>query len=76
MSVKTATKRHFEFVKGNSSKFWQIEVLGAEVHIQFGRIGTAGQTASKSFADEATAAKHADKIIREKLAKGYIEVAV
>ena len=75
MSVKTVTKR-FQFVEGNSSKFWQTEVCGAEVHIQFGRIGTSGQAVTKSFADEATAAKHADKIIREKLAKGYIEAAV
>jgi DNA ligase 1 len=76
MSAKTTTKRRFEFVEGTSRKFWEIETLGSEVHIQFGRIGTAGQAVSKSFPDEAAAAKHADKTMQEKMAKGYIEKAV
>ena len=74
MSVKIATTRRLEFVQGSSNKFWQIQVCGAEVHIQFGRIGTSGQFVTKSFPDEAAAAKHADKVTREKIVKGYAEV--
>jgi DNA ligase 1 len=75
MSVKTATTRRLEFVQGSSSKFWQIEVRGSEVQIHFGRIGTSGQFVTKSFPDETAAAKHADKVTSEKLAKGYTEVS-
>lgn len=47
---------------------------GRETVVQFGRIGTAGQASTKTFPDEAAAAKFAEKMIREKLAKGYQEV--
>jgi len=67
--------RRFEFVEGSSSKFWEIRVSGTEVHLLFGRIGTQGQSNTKRFPDKATAEKHADKVIAEKLAKGYLEVA-
>lgn len=73
--IQTSTKkRRFEFIERNSSKFWEIEVSGTEVHIQFGRIGTAGQAVAKSFADQTAATRHAEKVIREKIGKGYTEV--
>ena len=75
MSVKTTTTRRLEFVQGSSSKFWQIEVNGSEVHIHFGRIGTSGQFVTKSFPDETAAGKHAEKVTREKLAKGYTDAS-
>ncbi len=75
MSIKTQTTRRLEFVQGSSSKFWQIEVDGSEVRIHFGRIATNGQFVTKSFADEQTAAKHAEQVTRAKLAKGYTDVA-
>ena len=49
--------------------------VGGDVTVRYGRIGTNGQTQSKSFADEAAAEKHADKLIAEKTAKGYVEVS-
>ena len=42
-----------------------------DVTVRFGRIGTNGQEQTKSFADAAAAAKHVDKLIAEKTAKGY-----
>jgi DNA ligase 1 len=75
MSVKTATTRRLEFVQGTSRKFWQIEVRGSEVRVHFGRIGTSGQFVTKSFANEAAASKHAEKVTREKLAKGYTDAS-
>jgi predicted DNA-binding WGR domain protein len=64
----------FEFAQGNSSKFWQL-IRGTEVMVQYGRIGTQGQSNVKSFPDVAAANKHADKLISEKTGKGYVEVS-
>lgn len=66
-------KRHFEFVSGPSSKFWEIVVSGCSVTVCFGRIGTTGQQQTKELADSAAAQRHADKQISEKLKKGYLE---
>lgn len=66
-------KRRFELTEGTSDKFWEIETNGTEVTVRFGRNGTSGQTNTETFADDATAQKHAEKQIAEKLAKGYAE---
>lgn len=75
MSAPSTPKaRRFEFVGGNSSKFWSIAVAGTQVTVRFGRIGTQGQSTVKSFPDEAAAAKHAAKLCAQKTGKGYEEV--
>ncbi len=66
--------RRFEYVEGNASKFWQISVQGTEVTVRFGRIGSHGQTNTKSFLEAAAATKFATRIVLEKLNKGYTEV--
>lgn len=71
--VKSAHRR-FEFTQGASDKFWEIEVTDKSVTVCYGRNGTAGQSQTKSLADASAAQKHADKLIGEKLAKGYREV--
>jgi predicted DNA-binding WGR domain protein len=68
--------RRFEFVGGNSSKFYEVQVEGTTVTVRYGRIGTDGQTQTKEFSDTAKAQGHADKQIAQKLAKGYVECAV
>ena len=62
MSASTgSTKpRLFEFVGGTSSKFWEVSQNGNEMTTRWGRIGTAGQSKTKAFADEAAAAKDGD----------------
>ena len=67
--------RHFEFVGGSSAKFWEIGVAGGTVTVRFGRLGTAGQTQVKSFATTAAACQHAEKLVGQKTAKGYVETA-
>jgi DNA ligase 1 len=74
-STKIGGTRRFEFQAGASHKFWEISQSGGEVTVRFGRVGTTGQSQSKSFADPASAGKHADKLIAEKTAKGYAEVS-
>jgi DNA ligase-1 len=66
-------KRYFEFVDGSSSKFWEIWMDGKDVTTKWGRIGTDGQTKTKSFPDEAKAKKEYDKLLAEKTGKGYSE---
>ena len=65
--------RHFEFVEGASSKFWEITRSGCDVTTHWGRIGTAGQSKTKSFADESAATKEYDKLVAEKTKNGYVE---
>lgn len=79
--------RRFEFRSGNSAKFWEILRHGDSYTITFGRIGTKGQSQTKTFdtsghPDSAVQAYGAErlaheavfKLIAEKLAKGYVEV--
>lgn len=73
MATSPTTARRFEFSEGKSNKFWTISVQGADVTVQFGRIGSQGQTNVKSFPDNAAAEKHATKLIAEKTGKGYVE---
>jgi len=68
--------QRFELREGASSKFWEVEVSGSDLTARFGRIGTAGQTKTKTFADAAAALKERDKLVKEKTGKGYGEVAV
>lgn len=56
---------------GGSHKFYEAIVNGNELTIRFGRIGEAGQTQTKTFADAAKALAEANKKINEKLKKGY-----
>lgn len=68
--------RRFELIEGNSSKFWEVEQADSALDIRWGRIGTAGQSQNKAFADAPKAAAAMDKLIKEKTGKGYKEVAV
>lgn len=67
--------RRFEFIEGTSCKFWEVSTNGNNVTVRYGRIGTNGQSQTKSFTSPAAAALHADKQIATKLAKGYRELA-
>ena len=66
-------KHYLEFVGGSSAKFWEIGVSGNDVTVRFGRIGTQGQTQVKTLPDADAAAKHAEKLLASKTAKGYAE---
>jgi predicted DNA-binding WGR domain protein len=65
--------RRFEFRDGKSAKFWTIALAGRSFTVTYGKIGSAGQTQTKDFKDEAKAKKEHDKLVAEKLAKGYVE---
>ncbi|MBN8740979.1 MAG: hypothetical protein BGP24_20540 [Lysobacterales bacterium 69-70] len=65
--------RRFEFSEGASNKFWEIARNGADLELRWGRIGTQGQSQTKTFADAAKAGAALDKLVAEKTAKGYVE---
>ena len=67
--------RTFTFSEGSSNKFWSIDLQGAGFTVTFGRIGAKGQAQLKSFPSEAAASKEHDKLVAEKLKKGYVESA-
>ena len=56
-----------------SRKFWQVRREDTVVVIAFGRIGTTGQSQSKPFADAERAQAEIEKLVAEKLRKGYLE---
>src|SRR5262249_10185863 len=66
-------KRYFELVAGTASKFWEVSVNGKEMTTRWGRIGSAGQSKTKTFADEAAARAQVEKLIVEKTTDGYVE---
>ena len=64
--------QRYAFKDGKSCKFWQIEQQGCELHISWGKQGTAGQRQVKSFDSEAQATAAQDKLVKEKTGKGYV----
>ena len=70
---KPSKPRYFEFVGGNSSKFWEVSQAGCTMTTRWGRIGATGQSKTKAFADEPAAAHAMAKLIVEKTGEGYLE---
>jgi DNA ligase-1 len=69
----SAGVRRFEFVEGKSSKYWEVSVTGNEMTTSWGRIGSAGQSKTKTFTDDAAAQRAAEKLVEEKTEEGYVE---
>ena len=63
--------RQLKFIDGTSDKFWQIETSGDSHTVTFGKNGTNGQSKTKKFDSEETCLKDAEKLIAEKIKKGY-----
>jgi predicted DNA-binding WGR domain protein/MoxR-like ATPase len=72
-SSTTSHARYFEFVGGGSRKFWEVTLSENTFTVRYGRIGASGQSQSKTFPDAARARREMDKLIEEKLKKGYEE---
>jgi predicted DNA-binding WGR domain protein len=74
-AVPAAGPRTFAFRYGKSDKFWRIERKGKSFTVTFGKAGTKGQSQTKDFPDEDRARKEHDRLVREKVGKGYVEAA-
>lgn len=66
-------KRVFVYQDFKSQKFWSIDVVGTDITVNYGKLGTDGQTQVKNFATAEEAEKAANKLIAEKTKKGYVE---
>ena len=62
-------KRVFVFQDFKSQKFWSIDVRGTDVIVNYGKLGTDGQTQVKNFSSAGEAEKAAGKLIAEKTKK-------
>jgi predicted DNA-binding WGR domain protein len=58
-------------VEGGSKKFWRARVEGGSLYVNFGRIGTGGQTQVKDLGSETKARAELDKVAGSKRRKGY-----
>ena len=65
--------RRFEFIEGNSAKYWEVSRHEKSVTVHFGRIGTPGNMLVKDFPSEDAARKHTEKLVAQKAKKGYQE---
>ncbi|MCC6877086.1 MAG: WGR domain-containing protein [Sandaracinaceae bacterium] len=65
--------RAFELADGKSSKFWEITLSGNDVTTRWGRIGTVGQSTTKTYDTPERAQTEHDKLVAEKTKKGYVE---
>lgn len=63
------------FEDGKSSKFYALSLAGTDVTVQWGRIGSAGQSQVKSHTTDTAAQKTYNDLRAEKLKKGYVEDA-
>jgi predicted DNA-binding WGR domain protein len=66
-------RRSLRYTDTKSDKFWTITLEGVSHTVQYGRVGTTGQAQTKDFGSEAEARKSYEKLIAEKLKKGYVE---
>ena len=69
----TTIVRQFRFEQGTSRKFWRVALADAELTVTFGRIGSTGQSSLKVFDSAERARREMEKLVAEKLRKGYAE---
>ena len=68
-------KRRFIYQDAKSDKFWDIDFEGTTQTVVYGKTGTAGREAVKEFATAEECIKESEKLIAQKLKKGYTELA-
>lgn len=67
-------KRAFSFTDDKSDKFWWIDYgEGTDFAVNFGKTGTSGRFQLKEFDSEEKCRKEAEKMIAQKVKKGYKE---
>jgi len=73
VAASTTASRTFTNTEGGAAKFWAIAVDGASHTVSYGKVGTAGQERTKTFASAALATADAQRLITEKTGSGYVE---
>ncbi|MGN6482630.1 AAA domain-containing protein, partial [Luteibacter sp.] len=72
-AVSPVSLRSLRFEQGTSRKFWRAQVDGLQFTVTFGRIGTQGQAQVKVFETAQRAHREMEKLVAEKLRKGYVD---
>lgn len=67
-------EKRLEYNDDKTSKFWVGTVSGCSYTVKYGRTGTNGQEATTQFDTDEEALKKFEKVVKEKLKKGYFEV--
>lgn len=76
-SISREARYIYADVTGNNNKYWNIqERSDASCFVQWGRVGSQGQTQTKSFVSQVQAASFFDSKCREKESKGYERLKV
>ncbi len=65
--------RSLHFEQGASRKFWRASLRGTGLTVSYGRIGSSGQSLLKQFETPERAMREMEKLVDEKLRKGYAE---
>lgn len=68
-------KVHLVFSEGSSNKFWRAKVDGGELTTNWGRVGTDGQSKTKSYGGASDALAELEKQASKKRKKGYVDTA-
>jgi uncharacterized protein (TIGR02996 family) len=68
--------RRLEYKDAKSHKFWELDIEGDAYTVRYGKVGTDGQTQTKTCATPAKAEAEGTKKLESKIKKGYAEVAV
>ena len=63
------------FQDATSNKFWTAETDGTNQIISFGAVGTQGRRSEKQFASTEACLADTEKLIKQKIKKGYIKLA-
>ena len=67
-------KKNFEFKNNISNKFWEINLKKNQMIITFGRIGIKNPVSQlRKFDSNEEAKKYAERKIKEKINKDYLE---
>ncbi|MEQ1568322.1 MAG: WGR domain-containing protein [Myxococcota bacterium] len=66
--------RRFEYIQGNQAKFWEVSRRGSSLTVSSGKIGGTPKTRTKQLSDFMAAEQEFDRLIRDKLRRGYVEV--
>ena len=70
-SKAMVARNWYEFHDGSSAKFWSISIDESSYTVRYGKVGSKGQTKTKSFKSPTEASAAADKVTAQKLKKGY-----
>ena len=61
------------FQDSKSNKFWRARCIGNNLEVNFGRIGSQGQSQAKRYESPEDATRELEKQAREKYKKGYVD---